>query len=240
MAIFYELGIASKMYWSCYIVGFITIFIFNGFYAKKYNISALKAVAFSIVSYALIFAWAYVLAWVINGFEWGHHNAIRVYVWMPVVLWLVGKLFRIKWSTACEFIAPSACLVYAISRLGCVFAGCCYGIPASWGIFSTAAGYNCFPVQLWQSIASFIIFGITLYLAKRKNYTIDQKLYPQMLIMYGGARFLLDFMQDNEKLFSGVSELALWGLLCVIIGFAWLAIIRNKQKSRTVAVSADD
>lgn len=235
MTIFHELGIDNLLYWLCYAVGFLTTFVFNGFYAKKYKLRTAEAVGFTVVSYILIYLWAYFLAWVINGFEWGHHNAIRVYVWMPLVLFLVGKLFKIKWSTACEYMAPSTCLIYGIARLGCNFAGCCWGIPASWGIDSYQAGHNCFPVQLCQSIASLAIFAVTLYLAKRKNYKVDLKLYPQMLIMYGGARFLLDFLSDNEKLFWGISELALWGLLCVVCGAVWLLILKIKTTRKQPA-----
>ncbi len=30
MQVFYDLGIANKLYWSCYVLGFIAIFVFNG------------------------------------------------------------------------------------------------------------------------------------------------------------------------------------------------------------------
>lgn len=115
MPFFVDLGIPGFLYALLTALGFVAVFIFNGFYAKKYDISAKKAVVFSVVCYAVIFAWAYVLAWIINGFEWGHHNAIRVYIWMPLVLLLFGRAFKIEWHKACDFIAPSTCLCYGIS-----------------------------------------------------------------------------------------------------------------------------
>ena len=229
MQFFVDHGIENYFYWGCYVLGFVITFIFNTEYSKKYKIPKSKAFLFSLISYALIYAWAYVLAWVINGFTWGHHNAIRVFVWMPLVMLLVGKWFKIKWNVACDFIAPSACLVYGIARLGCNFAGCCYGYPARWGIYSYQAGHRCIPVQLFQSIASFAIFIIILKMAKKRNYKPTNKLYPSMLIMYGGARFLLDFLMDNEKLFFQISELALWGLLCVLVGVIWLLLVKRKE-----------
>ena len=222
MQFFVDHGIDNAFYWGCYVLAFTVTFVFNAKYAKKYNISAFKGLAFSFASYAIIYIWAYILGWVANGFSWGHHNAIRVFAWMPLVLLVVGKLFKIKWNIACDYIAPSTCLVYGIARLGCNFTGCCYGYPACWGIYSWQAGHRCFPVQLCQSIASIAVFFIILHLAKTRDYKPTNKLYPIMLIMYGAARFLLEFFMDNKKLFMHVSEIALWGLLCVIIGFVWL------------------
>lgn len=227
MEALYELGITNIVYWSLYGIGFIVMFIFNSCYGKKYHLPVGKALCFSIICYAVIFGWSYILAYIANGFSWGHHNAIRVYVWMPLVLALFGKIFKIEWKTACDYIAPSTCLVYAIARLGCVFAGCCYGIPCSFGMYNVYIGYKCFPVQLCQSLCSFAVFAIILLLAKRKEYLVDGTLYPIMLVLYGTARFFLDFLQDNKKLFSHISELAIWGLLCVIMGLVWLSIIKK-------------
>ena len=232
MKFFVENGIADAFYWGCYVIGFIAIFIFNSLYSKKYGISPVKALFFTVVSYAAIYGWAYVLGWVANGFTWGHHNAIRVFAWMPLVLLLTGKLFKIRWSTACDFIAPSTCLVYGIARLGCNFAGCCYGIPASWGIYSCEACHRCFPVQLCQSIASLAVFFIILSIAKKNGYDKSNRLYPEMLIMYGGSRFLLEFLIDNEKLVIGLSELAFWSIICVLIGIVWLLELQKRTEKR--------
>ena len=234
MRVFYDLGIENTLYWGCYVLGFLTIFIFNAFYGKHYGISPGKSVAFSVVSYILIYAWAYILAWVVNGFEWGHHNAIRVYIWFPVVLLLTAKLFKINWMTACEYLTPSTCIVYGIARLGCNFTGCCYGIPASWGIESVEAGHRVFPVQLCEALTALAIAAITIHLAKKRNYKPDGTLYPFMMILYGGTRLVWEFFADNTKIFFGLSELALWALLTFLIGLAWYFTVKeaNRRKKK--------
>lgn len=234
MQIFYDMGIANALYWGCYVLGFITIFVFNAFYGRNYGIPPGKSVAFSVVSYILIYAWAYILAWVVNGFEWGHHNAIRVYIWFPVVLLLTAKLFKIHWLTACEYLTPSTCIVYGIARLGCNFTGCCYGIPASWGIESVEAGHRVFPVQLCEALTALAIAAITIHLAKKRNYKPDGTLYPFMMILYGGTRLVWEFFADNTKIFFGLSELALWALLTFLIGLAWYFTVKeaNRRKKK--------
>ena len=224
MRVFYDLGIQNILYWACYLIGFIAIFAFNFFYGKKYGIKPIKALLFTVISYVLIYIWAYILAWVANGFEWGHHNAIRVYIWFPLVLLITGRLFKIGWKEACEFVAPSACIVYGIARIGCVFAGCCYGIQLSWGIESVPAGHNCFPVQLCEAITALLIAAITISMAKKRKFKADGTLYPFMLILYGGTRFLWEFFADNEKIILYLSELALWALATFAIGIIWYSV----------------
>ncbi len=221
MRVFYDLNMQNILYWSCYVVAFITIFVFNAVYGKHYGIRPGKALLFTVVSYIMIYAWAYILAWVVNGFEWGHHNAIRVYIWFPLVLLLTCRLFRLDWKEACEFVTPSTCLVYGIARLGCNFTGCCYGIPAAWGIESVEAGHRVFPVQLCESLTAFAIVFIVMHLAKKKNYQTDGTLYPLMMILYGGTRFIWEFLADNKKLLLHISELAIWALVTFIIGVSW-------------------
>lgn len=234
MQIFHDLGIAGKLYWGCYVLGFLTIFVFNGFYGKRYGIPPKESVPFTVVSYVLIYLWAYILAWVVNGFEWGHHNAIRVYIWFPVVLLFTCELFKLDWKTACEFITPSTCIVYGIARLGCNFTGCCYGIPAFWGIESVEVGYRCFPVQLCEAVTSLLIAAFIIRRARRRGYQPDGTLYPLMMIFYGGTRFLWEFLADNNKLFLHISELALWALLTCVIGLAWFfAADEQNRKKRT-------
>lgn len=232
MQVFYELGIANTLYWAFYVIGFVAVFIFNAVYAKNYGIKPGKALGFSVVSYVLIYAWTYVLAWAINGFEWGHHNAIRVYIWFPLVLLLTGKLFRIPWMTACEFVTPSTCIVYGIARLGCNFTGCCYGIPASWGIESVEAGHRVFPVQTCEALTSLAIAAFIIHLAKKRKYEPDGTLYPLMMILYGGTRFLWEFLADNQKLFLHISELALWALLTFAFGLAWYLTAQEKNRRK--------
>ncbi len=234
MPVFHRLGIYNQLYWGCYVLGFLTIFVFNAFYGRNYGISPKRSIPFTILSYVLIYGWAYILAWIVNGFEWGHHNAIRVYIWFPLVLFFTGKLFRVKLQTACEFMAPSTCIVYGIARLGCVFAGCCYGYPALWGIPSVPAGYSCFPVQLCESITALLIAGYLIHRVRKNEYKPTGKLYPTMLMLYGGTRFIWEFFADNTKIIFNISELALWALGTFLLGASWLLTVQaaGQKKGR--------
>lgn len=219
------------LYEAFYVLAFLVTFIFNTFYGKRYKIKPFKAFSFSVLSYLLIFGWSYILAWIANGFTWGHHNAIRVYIWFPLVLYFVGRLFKIEWKDACEYMAPSTCIIYGIARIGCLFPGCCHGYPAEWGIYSTVAETKCIPVQLFEAITALAIAAFIIVLAKKKKYNKgDGKLYPTMLVLYGGTRFFWEFFADNEKVLLHISELALWAFGTFVMGIVWLIILKTKEK----------
>lgn len=230
-----SLALSNALYKLCYVLGFVIMFIFNTYYGKNYKIPKLKAFIFSLISYIIIFAWSYVLAWVANGFKWGHHNAIRVFIWMPVVLYFTGKIFKIGFKVCCDYITPSTCIVYGIARLGCIFAGCCYGYKADWGMYSRSAGYRCIPVQLFEAITSLAIAMIMILLAKKRKYDPTKaNLYPIMMILFGSTRFLWEFAADNKKVIFNISELAIWALITFIVGLFWLWSKTRTQKSQKI------
>ena len=102
MSINMSLGDKVNLYRGFYVLGFLTIFVFNVFYAKKFDIKKGRALVVTVLSYALIFAWAFVLAWVESLFtDWGHHNAVRVYIWMPALLFVMSKPVAIDWKKLC-------------------------------------------------------------------------------------------------------------------------------------------
>ena len=225
--------LANFLYRLCYVLGFLTVFVFNTFYGKKYKIKPLRSFLFTLVSYLIIFGWSYILAWIMNGFEWGHHNAIRVYIWFPIVMLLTSRLFNLDYRACCEYVTPSTCIVYGIARLGCIFAGCCRGFAWEHGMYCAFEDYYYFPVQLCEAVTSLAIAVLMICLAKKKNYdSRDNTLYPLMLILYGGSRFLWEFAADNTKVIRNISELALWALATCLIGIIWLVIhsIRSKKE----------
>lgn len=226
-------GLDIGLYKGFYVLGFLTIFIFNTFYAKKFNIRPQKGFVLTVISFLLIYAWAFVLSWVESMFtSWAHHNAVRVYIWMPLLLFFISKVMNIDWKKSCDFIAPAACIVYGIARIGCIFPGCCYGYEWSWGIYSYEAERICFPVQLCEAITALILAGVTLWMNKRKNYNPTSKTYFIMLIPYGLSRFVWEFFADNEKVFLNISSLALHALLMSVVGTVALIVFHFIEKKK--------
>ncbi len=121
---------------------------------------------------------------------------------VPTGIWYVRKHNLPVWKTG-DIIAPYAALGHAIGRLGCFFAGCCYGAPCSGPLcitFSDARslaphGVPLFPTQLTESGAEFLIFGLLLFLRRYK--TFDGQLFWLYLIFYAIMRFSLEFYRGD-------------------------------------------
>lgn len=114
------------------------------------------------------------------------------------------------WQFA-DLIAIHAPLLQSIARLGCFFAGCCYGIPthASWGVCYQAVrassyidtalfeGICLHPTQLYSSFALFIIF---IFMYSIAPYFINKhgQLVTIYLMLTSAERFIVDFWRADR------------------------------------------
>ncbi len=118
-------------------------------------------------------------------------------------------------------------LTYAISKLGCFHAGCCYGIPYEGPLSVTYIDkmqFSVFPVQMLETIVFFIVFAVCNYLKKNKN-----AIYIT-IILSALAKFLLDYLRYEHigKTFTinqGYSII----LIVVAIGIFVFNIIKEKK-----------
>jgi phosphatidylglycerol:prolipoprotein diacylglycerol transferase len=104
-----------------------------------------------------------------------------------------------------DCIAPSAALVFAISRVGAFLAGVDFGLPAAsgWTVtytspfsafwYHTPLGVRLYPVQLYQAIASLAILAVLL--ARLPHRAQDGELTGAWLFLCGVSGFFLDFFR---------------------------------------------
>ena len=74
-----------------------------------------------------------------------------------------------------------------------------------------------------------VIVLIVLY-TREKHYRRDALAYPLMLILFGSTRFALEFFRDNEKLFWGISSLAIHAFVMFVVGVIWYFVERHYRK----------
>ncbi len=144
-----------------------------------------------------------------------------------------------------DLCAMYAALLESISRVGCFFAGCCYGIPTTmpWAIvyhdMQADAPVNvCIhPTQLYSALALFIIF-LVMRFGVRRWATIPGQLLCIFLLLSAGERFLIDFWRADREFFAfdhthllSIHQYIACGLaLCSVIG---LIIISQKSRRKT-------
>lgn len=158
-------------------------------------------------------------------------------------------------------------LAMAISRVGCLMAGCCFGTETNlfWGIKYDASSmvYHIHqaeglinshsetslavhPVQLYQVIGCLIIAFIVWM--SRKQWKVNGNLFLFSVLSYAVLRFLIEFVRAPEssiiltRVFLGI-KLLQWIILTVIISGGTLLIHReakarhSAQTSNTTVIS---
>lgn len=110
---------------------------------------------------------------------------------------LFSHMFHIPFSQLSIIIAPALPLFHAWGRIGCLFAGCCYGKVATWGVvFQKDPNVLRIPIQLIESCCLLIIFFFLLYLDRKPQYRLSlMKVY---LLSYAICRFILEFFRGDE------------------------------------------
>ena len=94
-------------------------------------------------------------------------------------------------------------LFHVFGRMGCFFAGCCYGIESKVGftvygntVNPSINGVNRFPVQLVEALCNLLIF-ILLFVLHRKG-KFKNRLLVVYFFVYPVVRFILEFFRGDE------------------------------------------
>jgi phosphatidylglycerol---prolipoprotein diacylglyceryl transferase len=159
---------------------------------------------------------------------------------LPFAFFYARAFFKKNSRRLWDVTAIGIALGHAVGRLGCLAAGCCFGVPTRlpWGVSfkllghapHPLAGIPLHPVQLYESALGFVNF-IFLYLLWRKR-KFPGQVFSFYLINYGLIRFFLEFLrfhETGETLWpGGLSWYQAFSLLLVLAG--WLCRARFRQK----------
>ncbi len=131
-----------------------------------------------------------------------------------------------------DLIFPSVSFAQAFGRLGCFFAGCCYGkeTDAWWGVTFPAgsfapAGVALIPTQLISSAGDFLICLFLLKFSQSAKKVGD--VAAMYLLLYGIGRFSVEFLRQNEQGgFAMFTTAQLFSIVFVVVSL--LLFIRNR------------
>ncbi|MDE6586489.1 MAG: prolipoprotein diacylglyceryl transferase [Clostridia bacterium] len=148
--------------------------------------------------------------------------------------WLSSKDMNATLSDALPFIPIGIAIAHAFGRLGCHFAGCCYGAPADWGL-PVAANDSILriPTQLFEMSFLFLLAGVMAFLYYRYKFNYNFGVYG---VAYGIWRFILEFFRDDPRgaLILGLQPSQFWSILMVLIGvgyfFLQFYVLKNLMK----------
>lgn len=116
--------------------------------------------------------------------------------------YLYSKHKKKAFLTYFDLLMPSVAIAQGFGRMGCLFAGCCYGNETSstFGIVFQNSNYapngiRLIPTQPLSSIGDFLI-GILLILYAKKN-PKPGLVASTYLVLYGVGRFIIEFFRGD-------------------------------------------
>jgi phosphatidylglycerol:prolipoprotein diacylglycerol transferase len=142
------------------------------------------------------------------------------------------------WKLA-DLISPLIALGLSFGRIGCFFAGCCYGkeTPLPWAVVfnnpDSLARLNVplHPTQLYDAANGLAIFFFLTWLEKRKSY--DGQIFWLFLFLYAIIRFFIEIFRGDPRgfLFGDLlSTSQAIGILLAIFSVFMLFCIRKRYR----------
>ncbi|RLC16524.1 MAG: prolipoprotein diacylglyceryl transferase [Deltaproteobacteria bacterium] len=156
---------------------------------------------------------------------------------IAVVIYLKKEKMPL-WKTV-DILIPSLAIGHFFGRLGCLFAGCCYGKTCDlpWAItFShpeslAPMGIPLHPTQLYSAFNNLMIFGLLCLFRPRKKF--DGQLFWIYVLLYGITRSVIEIFRGD---FRGQIIFGMLSISQTIGGaFAFIAIIMLIVLSRRKA-----
>ena len=126
-----------------------------------------------------------------------------------VAVWYIRRIGLPLWTT-CDVFAPGIALGHVVGRLGCFFAGCCYGKPTtlSWAItftdpyaaanVGTPLNIPLHPTQLYEAGAEALILALLLSTESRGTRYPGRTFWLYMLL-YAVSRYVIEMFRGDPR-----------------------------------------
>jgi phosphatidylglycerol:prolipoprotein diacylglycerol transferase len=156
--------------------------------------------------------------------------AIGYMRWCRLPIW---KLF--------DLIFPLLGLGLFFGRIGCFFAGCCYGKETSlpWGVIfkdpNSLARLNVplHPTQLYDAANGLAIFLFLLWMERRKAF--DGQIFSLFLLLYSISRFFIEMLRGDPRGFlfrEAISTSQGIGIFLAILAIFMLFFLKRRHGRR--------
>jgi phosphatidylglycerol:prolipoprotein diacylglycerol transferase len=104
-----------------------------------------------------------------------------------------------------DFFVPALALGHALGRIGCFFAGCCYGKESSlpWAVVFinehslAARGKPLHPTQLYEAFANLLLFVFLHFYSKKER--LSGSSFAVYIIGYAALRFIIEFFRSDYR-----------------------------------------
>jgi len=170
-----------------------------------------------------------------------------------VVGYALMRRYRLPWWRTADAFAPGVALGQAVGRQGCFAAGCCWGRPTDlpWGVRFSELGHqvtgvpidaHLHPTQLYESFSMLAIFGLLLWLHRRKRF--DGQVILLYAALYGVTRFIIEIFRADPRGDIGgmttLTNLSISQFISIVIGLGGLALLIFRWRRAAAGGSDND
>ena len=125
------------------------------------------------------------------------------------------KIHTKSFFVIADIAAAAIAVAHGFGRLGCLMAGCCHGAEtdAWYGVYFKGYDVKAVPVQLFEAIFLFALFGFFWYrIVKRRSCNL-----PLYMMLYGVWRFVIEFFRADDRGATIVSFLSPSQLIAILM-----------------------
>lgn len=232
-----EQGLSQEIYSAFHLLSFFVAVPFFMWLAKRMNVSRKRAFFALLINCVIFLVLMNFIGWIeakLGLGNFGRKNVVTVYAWIPLICLAGVGLTKLDWKTLCTMMAPTMPFIQAVSRPGCLVAGCCKGFEWQWGIYNVNTGNYRFPMPVAEMLWIFAIVWVMLHILKRLKFKPLAWLYPLMLVIFGILQFISEFFIDNAKIVGNWSVRSFHELSIIIVGVVWLGILWHNEKKKNI------
>ncbi len=158
------------------------------------------------------------LLYVLINFAYFQSNLLEIYkIWKGGLVFFGGfiggvtgsivmlKIKKLPVFKSADTISPGVALGHAIGRLGCFFAGCCYGRECTLPFAVTFTHPESLaplhaalhPTQIYMVVANLSLFFILVWIQKHKRF--NGMVFLSYIIIYSVFRFIIEFFRGDFR-----------------------------------------
>ena len=151
-------------------------------------------------------------------------------------IWVYCKIAKVKIGYVFDLLAPGIIMAQAIGRIGCLFNGCCYGVPTGvpWGLTYTnpntlaPLGIPTQPTVVYEMFFNVAVFFVLLKL--RRRFKPDGSLYLIYLSFYSAWRLGIDFLRTRNPFLLGLDQAQVISIIILLIAVPWM--LKNTRRAK--------
>lgn len=143
---------------------------------------------------------------------------------LPLIYALGAKVSKRSMGEVFDAFTICLLLAFLLARCNCLHSGCCLGAVVPW---SDSVRWPTREAELIFHLVLLIWFGIRILQNKTHGTA-----YPLYMMCYGGFRFLLEFLRDNQTLWGPFHIAHIWSAVSIVVGaLVYRHIVRAAKES---------